>query len=620
MADPNSIAIEITLDDGSTKKVFAQLNSEAKKVEKNLDEAGDGLLSSLTSIKTAIVGIAAAAGAGVFFKKAIDSAIEAETAVTALGAALASQGQFSKAAVADFADYAGALEKVTGINDDIITQNAALLAGLGKLSGQGLKDATKAALDLAQAAQIDVGTAFNQLAKAADGDTAALGRYNVKVDESIPRSQRFAKALELIQQQLGGSAESRLSTFAGALDTVSNGFDSLLKTIGKFVTQSPVVRELIKIIGESFQTLAKTLQSLSGNNDFVGALILKFVSFGGVIQQVINAVRYLGLLFDAVFKGAMLGVQLVIQVFTEMYGLIAQGLEQLGVTNKFTEFFNNLKTASRDVTTQLVSDVQNSVKAIDNFVPSTTVQDYLSTVEQKLKDVSTQSLITGEDLKNNMTKPLLPVVNLGYAFSTFAAGFREEASSIRESAQKNFAAAGKAAFQGIGQGVGQAFAAFGKALAKGENALEAFAQSFLSSIGQVLIQMGTSFILQGLAAIVAPGPALAVGITDGPGLIAAGAAMAAFGGLLSASTGGSTSGAGASGGGGGGGGVAITPAQDSSDLTGIADLQNAEPQTQVVVNIAGDVLDSDTTGTRIVDLINTAFDKKGVVIQRGAIS
>lgn len=68
-----------------------------------------------------------------------------------------------------------------------------------------------------------------------------------------------------------------------------------------------------------------------------------------------------------------------------------------------------------------------------------------------------------------------------------------------------------------------------------------------------------------------------------------------------------------------GGGIAATPST-STDLTPTQDLQRAEATTGVSVVIQGDVLDSDESGSRIVNLINSAFDKKGVVINQGVMA
>lgn len=68
-----------------------------------------------------------------------------------------------------------------------------------------------------------------------------------------------------------------------------------------------------------------------------------------------------------------------------------------------------------------------------------------------------------------------------------------------------------------------------------------------------------------------------------------------------------------------GGGIATTPSA-STELTPTQDLTRSEPQTAVSVVIQGDILDSDESGSRIVALINQAFDKKGVVINQGVMA
>lgn len=169
----------------------------------------------------------------------------------------------------------------------------------------------------------------------------------------------------------------------------------------------------------------------------------------------------------------------------------------------------------------------------------------------------------------------------------------------------------KALVQGVGQAAGSAFASLGKAIATGENALEAFGKALLAAFGQSLVSLGTGFILQGVAQSLA-------GFGSGAPLIAAGAALATFGGVLS----------GIAGGGGGatatGGGVASGSGGDFSGGTESSvveqEEEREEPSTQVSVTIQGDVLDSEESGTRIVGILNDAFEKDGVVVRGAAFA
>ena len=187
------------------------------------------------------------------------------------------------------------------------------------------------------------------------------------------------------------------------------------------------------------------------------------------------------------------------------------------------------------------------------------------------------------------------------SFQSVLDGANESLEQFAVNAQKNFKAAGASLIQFAGQAAGNAFASFGRALATGKNAVEAFASSLVASLGQAAIQLGTLFILQGTAYLFTADPVLEA---KGPGLIASGAALAAIGGVLSAVGGGAS---GSSGGGGGSTGAgAFIP--DSPALG--ADAVNKN-QSRVTVNIQGDVLDSRDTGLRIVELIQSAFDTDG---------
>jgi len=192
-------------------------------------------------------------------------------------------------------------------------------------------------------------------------------------------------------------------------------------------------------------------------------------------------------------------------------------------------------------------------------------------------------------------------------------GISSALDDLRRNSAANFKAIGASAIQGFGQAVGSAFASFGAALANGEDAVAAFANSLLRSIGGMLVQLGTSFILQGIAHSANP---LTPGI-GGP-MIAAGAALATFGGVLGALGGGSGVPAAGTPGGApiqttGPGGIESTiPIEDQ--------LERQAPNTAVNVVIQGDVLDSEDTGMRIVDIINKSFDKQGITIKRGVLA
>lgn len=215
--------------------------------------------------------------------------------------------------------------------------------------------------------------------------------------------------------------------------------------------------------------------------------------------------------------------------------------------------------------------------------------------QAKMKAIKDAAAI--EDANRNLT--------LASSFSSVAQGFKDAAADFAKSADQNFKKAGASLMQFAAAGAGQAFAAFGKAIAKGENAMAAFATAFLSAVGDAAVALGTNFLLTGIAYSFSGNPEWEA--KAGP-LMAAGAALAAFGGVLSGLSGGGAQSSGA----GAGSGIGSTPTADiqPSEL-------EAEKKSRVTVNIQGDVLDSRDTGLRIVELIQQAFDTSGAVASVG---
>jgi hypothetical protein len=143
--------------------------------------------------------------------------------------------------------------------------------------------------------------------------------------------------------------------------------------------------------------------------------------------------------------------------------------------------------------------------------------------------------------------------------------------------------AGKSLQQGFAQSAGNAFSAFGAALVKGENALEAFGKMLLKSIGEQAVTLGTKFILEGTAYLFSPGlQALA------PQLIASGAALAAFGGALGAVSGG---GGATNGGVAGGGGVTTAPTDTTEVLAAPEEARQAYLDAKKIYHIINGVKD-----------------------------
>jgi len=176
----------------------------------------------------------------------------------------------------------------------------------------------------------------------------------------------------------------------------------------------------------------------------------------------------------------------------------------------------------------------------------------------------------------------------------------QETLRVQEQAAKQNA-------QIINNGLADAFARTGQALANGENAWAAFGKGVLGILGDLAIAVGKNIVAQAVAL-----EALALALTNpltAPAALAAGGALIVLGAALKALAGG-----------GGESSSANTPsgqvgsaAQEQfapADL-GEADVQQAGPS--IAVNISGNVLDRRETGLEIAEIIRESFDGNGVV-------
>jgi len=630
------IVVELILDDGQILKALGRVKQEADDVKKELeDDKGGGFLSKKIgdiSVGVAALGVAAVKTFDALkdgLMKGIDLARQEQESIDRLSSALAVNGKFTDDAVKSFSNFASALQDSTGVGSDLITQNAALLVSIGDLSGQGLEQATKAAIDLASATGKDVTSAFRLVAQAAEGNTAALKRFGIDVDENLPKTQKFSSALQQLNEKFGGLAEARTDTFEGSLNKLNSAIDDVFKAFGNIIIQSPVVKEVFKVVATAIKGFADSITNATKGKDLFGDFIKATIP----VARAINT--YLVAPFEIFTRAVITGVSTIATVMLGL-GTIFFQVQKFFIdyiVSPIAGFFSNVLVGLVDfVSEDMATKLRGSFDAIGNYVTGlsettasavgslyetslgatiaaanntfeTSATTAIDSILEKAQVAADQAEKTSNRLKEisnqNQAEVVQNGITLGEAFTATLAGFDGAAMQFAENATDNFKKIGASMFQSVGQAAGQAFAAFGKALASGDNALKAFLNSILASFGQLAIQLGTQFILQGIAYTWANYP-------GGPQLIAAGAALATFGGVLSA-LGGGGAGAGA-GAGGAAGGTVSSIENPTANLTQPIP---QEPQEKITINIQGDVLDSDETGGRIISLLSQYADKNG---------
>jgi hypothetical protein len=201
---------------------------EIRKLARHLHElgpaggiAGQALtgLSRATGVLGVVAGAVGAVQIGRMLVGGLQSfvagAAKAEESEARMAAALRATGQTVSTELPKLIKRADALELQTAIAGDVILANQAMLVSIGKLSGDGLDRATRAAVNFAAATGKDLPAIMELVAKAAAGNTGQLSRYGITLDESIPKADKFAAALAKIEQIGGEAASAKLGTLNG---------------------------------------------------------------------------------------------------------------------------------------------------------------------------------------------------------------------------------------------------------------------------------------------------------------------------------------------------------------------------------------------------------------------
>lgn len=605
MAENGDIELLITLDDGSVVKGLISAENAAKKsgdkiedsLSKNLGNAFKG------AAKAASLGLAAA-GAVVTatFIKGIAAASEQEDAINDLNNALARSGQYSKAASEDFQSFVAGLQATTTFGDEVILKNAAVLQSLGSLSNEGLKDATKAALDLSSALNIDLASATTLVGKAATGEIGSFSRFGLTIKKGSTDAETFANALAQINKQFGGAAAAKANTFSGALIQMQNAFGDLLEEIGMLITKSPAITAIFKTISPLITKISNEIIGFRKSGGFEN-LIVDAIKFGqAIVSYVIKPLEVIGNVVNTARLVISTGIQTIITFATDLINKFVKNVNSLlglfgADINGIAEITDIAAQSTKETLIGLANETGTSFKNIMNTSGSEAANSFLTNMQR----IAEEAPAIVDDMRNKVAEKAkdipLSISTLGSAISN---GFKAAETSVESLSSS---------IQGkLGSGIGAGFAALGGALAKGENAIGAFGKTMLGVMGDIAIQIGTILIAAGLGWSFIPGfQASSAAIPQGIALTVIGGALKAFAGGVGGS-GASTSTTAS-----GGGGVTDTTINgDVTPDTAVAQ-EIADQGPQISVTVQGNILDRRETGLELAEVIREAFDGNAVV-------
>jgi hypothetical protein len=357
-----------------TRALTLKLLADVDNFTKNLNKADKDVMSfgdkvsdfgKKAGLAFAAAGAAAVAYAGKLAIDGVKSAIEDAAAQEKLALTLRNVTNATDKQIAATEDYITQTSLALGVTDDELRPS---LNRLAIATG----DVTKAqklqalALDISAGGTISLEAATKALARAAEGNTTALG----KLGTGLTATQLKTMSLEEITAKLGDTyknqAETRAETFEFKLKRLNIAFDEAKETVGGYILDAitpmvetivnkviPAISNFANNLGEKLRPVIEFLtpitnglrsafnsvkNSLSDNSEELKPLLSLFKAIAEFARDVLAPIlsKVLGKAFEFIGKtvsGLIDGLASVVTFFNNLYNQIKRVIDlskQLG--------------------------------------------------------------------------------------------------------------------------------------------------------------------------------------------------------------------------------------------------------------------------------------------------
>ncbi len=214
------------------------------------------------------------------FRDSLGGAIEYQSEVEGLRAALTTLGDGTAAATRRAAAFADTIEQTTDYTRGQVIAAEQLGATIGGFTGPALSTATKAAIGLSQKLGIDLKTSMELVARAAHGQTSEFTRYGVTLNKAGTAQQKFD---QVIQAGLSSFslANAQTKTLAGAWSQFKHEVSS--------ATQDAMAPAISSLTGIATY-LASAKPAIAAFGQVVGAVVTAATSVVGEFGQMIGKI------------------------------------------------------------------------------------------------------------------------------------------------------------------------------------------------------------------------------------------------------------------------------------------------------------------------------------------
>lgn len=284
-----------------TLKLLADVSDFTKGLDKGSKETESfgnkvAAFGKKAGLAFAVAGAAAVAYAGKLLKDGVESAIADEKANAQLATTLRNVAGATDETIAKTLEYTRATELATGVTED------ELRPSLNRLS-IATGDVQKAmalqtlALDVSAGSGKSLEAVTNALAKAQEGNTAALGRLGIGLTTAQLKTMTMDDVTKSLADTFAGAADTAANTFEGKMTRLGLAFEDVRDTVGGFVLDAitPMVENIVNKVMPALSSFATSLggaDGLKGTFDtFVNGAKNFFIPIFNGIRSAFNSIK-----------------------------------------------------------------------------------------------------------------------------------------------------------------------------------------------------------------------------------------------------------------------------------------------------------------------------------------
>lgn len=423
-----------------TLKLLADVDNFTKNLNKadNDVQTFGGKVSEFgkkAGLAFAAAGAAAVAYAGKLAIDGVQSAIADAAAQQKLALTLENVTGATEAQIAATEDYITKTSLAFGVTDDELRPSLERLArSTGDL--RKAQELQTIAIDVAAGSGKSLEAVTNAMARAAEGNTASLGRLGIGLSKTELATMSMEQITAKLAQTFEGQASAKADTFQGKMDRLKIAFDEGKETVGAFILTAitplvetivnrviPAISEFTSNLGEKLSPVMKIIQPVingvrSAFNSVRNALAdnnEQLQPFYDFMVGIFNFAKD----FLAPLIGKTLG-----QAFTVLGKIIA------GAIDNFADFVSTLTNIYNRVMS-IINAIKSAASAVSGFfgggssAPSSTPRVTSPSVP-RVSQSSTQTNITvnGAIDSESTARQIVSILNDSSARGTLgAAGF-----------------------------------------------------------------------------------------------------------------------------------------------------------------------------------------------------